>query len=178
MALPISPSGTVNLGAAALRMLAGLAESLASALPGLALRGAAGAAGAIGGILLPGNIGQGNQVVDVEVKQFVDISKDQRFEVRQGEVYGRLLEHDPVSQRWEVVREHVRGVQTPQGFAVMNDEELARFLAPTTTPAAPQPPGLLPLPVWADRPEVLPPYRADGPVAPQVSTTPAQPVQD
>jgi hypothetical protein len=87
------------------------------------------------------------------------------FEARPGELWGTVLERQ-ADGSWLARPERYAGSPGgAAGFVVMSEDEIARLSAPITTPATqPQPP-LPPLPVWADRPEVLPGYQA-GPAAP------------
>jgi hypothetical protein len=111
---------------------------------------------ALGLLTMPGNLGQAGTRV---------INEHMVFEARPGELWGTVLERQ-ADGSWLARPERYAGSPGgAAGFVVMSEDEIARLSAPITTPATqPQPP-LPSLPVWADRPEVLPGYQA-GPAAP------------
>ena len=123
---------------------------------------------ALGLLAMPGNTGQGGARL---------LNEHMVFEARPGELWGTVLERQPDGS-WLARPERYAGIPGgAAGFVVMSEDEIARLSAPITTPVAPPPPTLPPLPVWADRPEAVPPYQEapPAPATPGFEPTPVAP---
>jgi hypothetical protein len=97
----------------------------------------------------------------------VELNERVRFERSHDQWYGRQLELDQTTGQWEVARTDVALYQTPTGFAVLSDKQLALLRPQITTPALPpgnSSPPRLPVPT-PDRDNGTPGYVATPPVA-------------
>jgi len=151
------------LGSRALGGLPSLGE-MAAAIPELGLR-ALGAGAAL--LLTPANAGQ---------RGIVQLNEFQRFDARPGELRGNLLELDGNDQ-WQTVKTGVQLVQVGNQRMALTDEQIRQLQAPLiNVPPNGPPTGVpaLPLPGWADRPELgTPGYPAQAPAGPTPMTTPS-----
>jgi hypothetical protein len=164
-------NGVMHLATGGIQAIGAVSE----VLPGLSISG-----GRIAGSLLTLLRGPGALALLLTgdtPRVTLNLNEYTRYERFEDQAYGRLLERDPVTGDWQVLRDDVREYQQPTGFAILSDEQLRNQQQPITTPALPpgdsSPP---PLPVQGNEREgnVLPGAPATPPAMPTIESYPAE----
>lgn len=108
----------------------------------------------------------------------ISLGPDLRYVAPESAALGRLEQN--VSGQWMPVIANARLYNVMGYTVVLPDEKLGLVIRPLTTPIVdpdPWPGTMLPLPPWANKVELTPPYEMDNNPGPTILTTPGTPVQ-